>query len=147
MNNKIIKFLIVIIIVLIIVIGFLLLFPYINNQEVKKEDVLDTKPIEQIQDTPTPKPSIKIIMFHNGTGPMCLDAIDFFVESSIQYQEYLDTEIDFQEKLAQYKENHMANSEGVSPSFSYYPIIFVGDRAFSGFNEDVRNEILIILNN
>ena len=33
-------------------------------------------------------------------------------------------------------------SEGVSDDFSHYPIIFVGDKAYSGFNEEIKQKIL-----
>lgn len=35
----------------------------------------------------------------------------------------------------------IAQSEGVSESYKYFPIIFVGDRAFSGFDGQVREAI------
>ncbi len=87
----------------------------------------------------------EIIIFHNGTGPMCIEALNFFKEKQLDYTEYLNTEADFQDKLIIYMGNFDGKSEGVSDSFSYYPIIFVGGRAFSGFDDEVGQEILTSL--
>jgi hypothetical protein len=83
----------------------------------------------------------KIIMFHNGKGPMCLEASEFLKTIDYPTEQVLDSEQDFGEKLNEAKAN-FSQSEGVSSSFGYYPIIFVGNRAFSGFNQDIKNEIL-----
>jgi hypothetical protein len=84
----------------------------------------------------------ELVMFHNGTGPMCIDAIEFFEENDIDYTEYLTTEEDFGEKLEEYKGEYGYSSEGVSTSFGYYPMIFYKGRAFSGFNDTIGEEIL-----
>lgn len=84
----------------------------------------------------------QIVIFHNGTGPMCIEALDFFEKNELEYTEYLNTEADFQNRLSGYLEKFDGKSEGVSDSFSYYPIIFVGTSAFSGFDENVGLEIL-----
>lgn len=84
--------------------------------------------------------STEIVMFHNGTGPMCTEAEKFFQENNIKYTEYLTTDDDFYEKLDERKAE-CEKSEGVSESFGYYPMIFVSGRCFSGFNEEVENAI------
>jgi len=53
-------------------------------------------------------------------------------------------EIFFETQLNSYKGN-VSKSEGVSDSYDYYSIIFVAGRAFSGFNEEIGEEILEIL--
>jgi len=83
----------------------------------------------------------KITMFHNGKGPMCLEAMDFLRTVNYLSEQVLNTESDFYERLNTFK-NRFSASEGVSDNFEYYPIIFVNDRAFSGFNEDIEKEIL-----
>ena len=83
----------------------------------------------------------KIMMFHNGSGPMCLDALDFIKTINYPVEQYLDYEHGFREKLDQL-EAEFKSSEGIHPLFGYYPIIFIKDRVFSGFNETIKNEIL-----
>jgi len=80
-------------------------------------------------------------MFHNGSGPMCLDALDFIKTINYPVEQYLDYEHGFREKLDQL-EAEFKSSEGIHPLFGYYPIIFIKDRVFSGFNETIKNEIL-----
>jgi hypothetical protein len=99
------------------------------------EDTDDTSESSNIEEE-------ELVMFHNGTGPMCIDAIEFFEENDIDYTEYLTTEEDFGEKLEEYKGEYGYSSEGVSTSFGYYPMIFYKGRAFSGFNDTIGEEIL-----
>jgi hypothetical protein len=75
---------------------------------------------------------------------MCIDAIEFFEENSIEYVEYLTTDEDFNEKLDSYMDKYGNVSEGVSTSYGYYPIIFYKDKVFSGFNEEIGNAILMM---
>lgn len=83
----------------------------------------------------------KIIVFHNGQGPMCLDFLDFIKTVDYPVEEFIDSEAGFAEKFSEIKSN-FSSSEGIHPLFSYYPIIFIKDRAFSGFNESIQEEIL-----
>jgi len=83
----------------------------------------------------------KIIMFHNGSGPMCLDVLEFIKNIDYPVEQHLDYEKDFGERLNNLKEK-FSSSEGIHPLFGYYPIIFIKDRVFSGFNETIKNEIL-----
>ncbi|MBN2015214.1 hypothetical protein JW766_00065 [Candidatus Dojkabacteria bacterium] len=87
-----------------------------------------------------------IVMYHNGTGPMCIEALDFFEEQGIEFKEHLNTEEGFKDLLSSEKERFNGVSEGVSDSFGYYPIIIIETRAFSGFDDNVKSEILSILN-
>jgi len=82
----------------------------------------------------------KIIMFHNGKGPMCLEALDFFEIVDYPLEQHLNYEPNFRELLNEYKSN-FEKSEGVSESFGYYPIIFVNDKAYSGFNKEIGESI------
>ncbi len=84
-------------------------------------------------------------MFNNNSGPMCLEAKEFFKDQNIPFEEYLIEEADFTQKLEEKKQAVGNKSEGVSSSFGYYPIIFVGDKAFSGFNAAIGEQILAIL--
>lgn len=82
--------------------------------------------------------SNRVVVFHNGSGNMCLDLLAFFKEYDIEYEEHKTTDTDFISQLNSYKKG---KSEGVSDSYGYYPIIFIGDRAFSGFNKEIGDEI------
>jgi hypothetical protein len=53
----------------------------------------------------------------------------------------LDSREDFYTILESYKAK-FGKSEGVSENFGYYPLIFLGDRAYSGFNEEIKTAIL-----
>jgi hypothetical protein len=83
----------------------------------------------------------KILMFHNGTGPMCLTAMEFVENLDYPVEQVLDDEDNFRQRLNEMK-NKFEQSQGVSNSFGYYPIIFVNDKAFSGFNDQIKNQIL-----
>lgn len=83
----------------------------------------------------------KIIVFHNGKGPMCLEFLNFIKTIDYPIEEITDSEEDFSEKLAEIKSNHNS-TEGIHPLFGYYPLIFIKDRVFSGFNESIQSEIL-----
>lgn len=90
-----------------------------------------------------PGPETTLLIFHNDSGPMCLEALDWLdgvrpdypaliVEEHLTYEE---GEIDLLRDLeAQYR-----TSQGVSTTFGYLPIIFLQDEAFSGFNDDVAD--------
>lgn len=86
----------------------------------------------------------EIVMFHNNSGSMCLEALDFFEDNGIEYIQYLNTDSDYASKISAYKSN-VPTSEGVSTTFGYYPMIFIGDKAYSGFNEEIGEEILELL--
>ena len=84
---------------------------------------------------------LSLIMFHNGEGPMCIEAVDFLKTINYSSGQVLTTEPDFSQRLAARKEK-FTQSEGVSDSFGFYPIIFIKNRVFSGFNEQIKNQIL-----
>lgn len=83
----------------------------------------------------------KIIVFHNGEGPMCLEFLDFIKTINYPIEQVIDSEENYQQKLNETK-LHFSSTEGIHPLFGYYPLIFIKDRAFSGFNESVKTEIL-----
>jgi hypothetical protein len=79
-------------------------------------------------------------MFHNGVGPMCKEAEAFLDGLDYPVEEHLSGEKNFLTLLDRYRVK-FPQTEGVSDSYEYFPIIFVGDRAFSGFDEEVRAAI------
>lgn len=84
------------------------------------------------------------VIFHNGQGPMCINAIEFFEENNYPYEQHLTQESDFTEKLNEYKAASPLVSEGMSTMYGYYPLIFIENRAFSGFNNEIRDELVNI---
>jgi len=83
----------------------------------------------------------KIIVFHNNRGPMCIEMLKWLEQKNYIVEQHLTGEDDFLEKLNNMKSS-FNKSEGVSGSFGYYPIIFVGDKAFSGFNDEIKEKII-----
>jgi hypothetical protein len=75
---------------------------------------------------------------------MCLDALEFFDENDYTFSQYLTSDELFSENLEKYMSVHVL-SEGISDDFSYYPFIFIGDRAFSGFDDAVMVDIKEIM--
>jgi hypothetical protein len=110
----------------------------------EEENVSNPCAVEELTSVPTQggeREEVEgIIIFHNGVGTMCLEALDFFKENGYEYVEYKTEDEVFTEKFLEYRSN-FTSSEGVSQNFGYYPIIFVKDRAFSGFNRDIGIEI------
>lgn len=96
-----------------------------------------------VQDEPSEE---VLVIFHNATGPMSIEALEFLDTIEIKVEQHQTTDEDFQESLNASKAD-FTSSEGVSDSFGYYPIIFIEDRAFSGFNDEIKQEILDIINN
>lgn len=91
------------------------------------------------------KPMISsVVIFHNNTGSMCIDALEFFDENNIEYEEHLTTDSDFTDVLKTFKAE-FPTSEGESMNYGYYPFIFVGGKSFSGFNKEISTEILELL--
>lgn len=83
----------------------------------------------------------KIVVFHNGQGPMCVEFLNFVQSLDYPVEQHLTEDKDFKEIFQDYK-NASPKSEGLSSSFDYYPVIFIKGRAFSGFNEEIKDEIL-----
>ncbi|RJR23776.1 hypothetical protein C4578_03715 [Candidatus Microgenomates bacterium] len=113
--------------------------PY--NTEVKYVVPKPAVPLEELELIPDLKTKESITVFHNGKGPMCLEFIEFAKTLDFPVEQHLDTEEKFYETLESYK-SKFPKSQGVSESFGYYPIIFLNNKAYSGFNEEIKKEIL-----
>jgi len=109
------------------------------NREVEYLEPKPAAPLEELPDLPDV--GEKVLIFHNGLGPMCKEAEVFLATLDYPVEEHLTAEKNFAALLSQYQ-TKFQKSEGVSESFGYYPIIFVEDRVFSGFNNEIRQEIL-----
>ncbi len=102
----------------------------------------DEEPTEQPEKEPATK---KLIMFHNGRGPMCLEQLKFLESIKPQYpslviEEHLTTEQGTRELLNQLKSEY-DKSEGISENFGYLPITFINSHAYSGFNSKVKEKL------
>lgn len=109
-----------------------------ENREVEYLEPKPAVPLEQLADLP--EVGSKIVMFHNGVGPMCKDAEAFLDGLDYPVEEHLSDEKNFLTLLDKYRVQ-FPKTEGVSDAYEYFPIIFVKDRAFSGFDEEVRQTI------
>lgn len=87
----------------------------------------------------------EVVVFHNNTGPMCIEALNFFSENNIKIKQYINTENDYYKMLGVYQKK-VPISQGFSNDFQYFPFIFVGDKAYSGFSQQIGDEILDLLN-
>jgi hypothetical protein len=115
--------------------------PYAEIPENREVEYLEPKPVvplEQLADLP--EVGSKIVMFHNGVGPMCKEAEAFLDRLNYPVEEHLSTEKNFLTLLDRHRVQ-FPTSEGVSDAYEYFPIIFLKDRAFSGFDEEVRRAI------
>lgn len=115
--------------------------PYAQIPENREVEYLEPKPavpLEALQDLP--EVGNKIVMFHNGVGPMCKEAEAFLDGLDYPVEEHLSTEKNFLTLLDRYR-MRFPETEGVSDSYEYFPIIFLKDRAFSGFDEEIRQTI------
>ena len=86
----------------------------------------------------------KIVVFHNGTGPMCLAFLDFAVTIDYPVEEHLTSDEGFWDAFNAMKAE-FGSSEGVSENFGYFPIIYIKDKAYSGFNDEIKEAIISII--
>lgn len=90
-----------------------------------------------------------LVIFHNGSGPMCLEALDWLATMQSEHpdlvvEEHLTTDPANLLLLAQMKPLY-SGSQGVSTTFGYLPIIFFSGQAFSGFNDEVQNALSALM--
>ena len=84
-----------------------------------------------------------VVIFHNGTGPMCIEALDWLAAMQSEHpglvvEQRLTTDLNSLLLLEQMKTQY-GQSQGVSTTFGYLPLIFFRGHAFSGFNDEVKN--------
>ena len=84
----------------------------------------------------------RLLIFHNNSGPMCLEALAWLASQESAHPELVVEEhLIFDPAdlaLLEQMKSQFAQSEGLSASFGYLPIIFFGNRAFLGFNDEVQ---------
>jgi len=111
-----------------------------ENREVQYLEPTPAVPLDQLQDLP--EVGDKLVMFHNGKGPMCKDAKAFLAALDYPIEEHLNDEKNFFSLLDRYR-IQFPESEGVSNAYEFFPIIFLKGKAYSGFDEAVRRAIEI----
>ena len=110
------------------------------NREVQYVEAQPAQPLEAYDLVPDLNQN-QLLIFHNGAGVMCLEALAFFAEQQIDYEEHLNTDTDFNNLLSVYRQDYPA-SQGESTSYQYLPIIFYQGQAYSGFNQQVADDLL-----
>ncbi len=124
------------------------------NNEIKEEandsnltvETNSTKEIVDFEKREEKNEECKLIMFHNGRGPMCLEQLEFLDGiknefSSLIITEYLTTNSDNLPLLYE-MESEYGSSEGISDNFGNLPISFINDNAYSGFDNTVKKGLL-----
>jgi len=109
-----------------------------ENRELQYLEPQPAVPLEEIADLP--EVGDKLVMFHNGEGPMCREAAAFIAGLDYPIEEHLVGERNFLPMLESYRARYSA-SEGMSERFELFPLIFIEGRAFSGFDDSVRSAI------
>ena len=123
------------------------LVPYEEEEKVQNPCAAINIGSEQEEEEPAAETGYvgnKIVMFHNGKGPMCIEALEFIETINYPVEQHLDTEESFREDLSTLEAVY-GSSEGESDSFAYYPVIFVENKAYSGFNEEIKDDILEVI--
>ncbi len=91
----------------------------------------------------------KLLIFHNNSGPMCLQALDWLDSVRSEHpglvvEEHLTYEPGTSELLNQTKAQ-VGQSQGVSTNFGFLPIVFFQGQAFSGFNDDIKGTLAALI--
>jgi ABC-type glycerol-3-phosphate transport system substrate-binding protein len=90
-----------------------------------------------------------LVVFHNNSGPMCLDALDWLADvqaahPSLAIEVRLTHEPGETDRLLKFTTLYGV-SQGVSTSFEYLPIIFFRGQAFSGFDAEIAAALEALL--
>ncbi len=118
--------------------------PYDEEEDVVNPCRVDDLNAQSNSSGSVQKEETDLVIFHNNTGSMCKDALYFLNTNNISYKQVLNTDDDYYSQLNSYQAK-FTNSIGVSDSFEYYPIIFVKNKAYSGFNPTIEKEIRDLL--
>jgi hypothetical protein len=115
--------------------------PLAQIPENRELQYLEPQPAVPLEDLASmPEVGDKLVMFHNGEGPMCREAAAFIAGLDYPVEEHLVGERNFLPLLESYRARY-STSEGVSKRFELFPLIFIEGRAFSGFDGAVRSAI------
>lgn len=86
-----------------------------------------------------------LVIFHNGSGLMCIEALAWLdamrsEHPDLAVEEHLTTDVAGLALFGQLKTQY-GQSQGMSTSFGYLPVIFFAGEAFSGFNDEVKQSL------
>ncbi|MDD4662044.1 MAG: hypothetical protein PHG24_02060 [Candidatus Pacebacteria bacterium] len=131
----------VITLLLVVIVSFFYIVNIKSAEGIEKE-----KEVEIIFENYTElKDSVsEINVFGDNSDELYLDLISFLDSNNYSYSEHLISSPDFLKELDSYKKE-FARSQGMSKNFRYYPIIFIKDVAFSGFNKEIGEKIKKII--
>ena len=82
----------------------------------------------------------RIIIFHNGAGEDTKQANGFVNTLTYQVEEYVYPEGQSKGYFLGLKDFYK-ESLGESDSFGYFPVIFIQDKAYSGWNDEIEAAI------
>jgi hypothetical protein len=86
----------------------------------------------------------RIVFYHNGVGPMCVEFLAFLETVDYPLEEHLVGEPGFWDSMNALKAE-FGRSEGFSEAFGYFPIIFVKTKAYSGFDAAIGEAIRALI--
>lgn len=82
----------------------------------------------------------EMIIFTSPSNVLYQDLVSFLEANNYSYERRLTSDEDFLKDLTALKKE-TKRSEGMSKNFRYYPLIFINESAFSGFNKEVKKLI------
>ena len=116
--------------------------PYDQIPENREIDYLEAKPAQPLSELEDLADlGEKIVMLHNNSGSMCIEAKEFFAQLDYPLEEHLNHEKGFFALMESYQVRY-PKTEGISEDYGFYPFIIINDRIFSGFNQEIKEEIL-----
>lgn len=100
-----------------------------------------------VEEEPVLKEDPKLIMIHNGRGIMCLSELQFLkhvgqICPSLVIEEH-NTDYSSTSKVMGQLMVKYSKSIGVSTRFEYLPFTFINNKAYSGFNDDIKEQMII----
>ena len=123
-----------------IILSVFLFFFFSPKSDASLRDVQIIDERQKIIDVTSFTEDEEIVIFGDEENELYQDSILFLREGGYRYTKYLISDSNFLEKLDEYK-RMCGYSEGMSSSFRYYPLIFIKEKAFSGFNSVIKEEI------
>lgn len=109
-----------------------------SNASSREVQIIDER--QKIINTVDSTEDEEIVVFGDEDNELYQDLISFLKEGQYNYTTYLISDSEFLDKLDSYKRMY-GYSEGMSSNFRYYPFIFLKEKAFSGFNIIIKEEI------
>ncbi len=133
------------VLILFLIILAVFLFFFSNQKSNASQDIVrEIQIIDQREVAPTEIEEIiqeeSIVIFGDEKNELYKDLVSFLEKENYAYTKYLVSDSEFLNKLDSYKKEY-GFSSGMSKNFRYYPIIFIKEKAFSGFNSIIQKQI------